>query len=142
MPITYHNHGLRFRYPENWQLEEEDTDTGWTVTLQSPNTAFLLLSDHRDAPSTEQVLGTVVEALKADYPELEYEERVDTVAGQPAVGLDIRFISLDLTNTCYARSFYTEEGTLLILWQGADLDLETTEPVLRAICTSLTLDEQ
>jgi hypothetical protein len=141
MPITYHNHGLRFLYPENWLLEEEDTENGWSVALQSPNTPFLLLSCHRDDPTSEQVLNTVLEALKADYPGLEFEDRVDTLAGQPAAGLEIRFISLDLTNTCCARCLYTDEGTLLVIWQGADLDLETTEPVLRAICQSLELDD-
>jgi hypothetical protein len=139
MVATYQQNGIRFRYPENWQLEEEETENGWTITLQSPNTAFMLISCRSDAPSTEQVLTTTLEALRADYPGLESYERVDSLAGQPAPGLDIQFISLDLTNTCYARSFYTDEGTLLVMWQGADLDLETMEPVLHAICTSLEL---
>ena len=35
--------GIRFKYPENWQLEREDNEAGWTVSVQSPETAFLML---------------------------------------------------------------------------------------------------
>ena len=56
------------------------------------------------------------------------------------VGHLIRFFSLDLTNTCWTRSFYSSEGTVLVLWQVNDLELEQAEPVLRAICSSFQVD--
>jgi hypothetical protein len=62
---------------------------------------------------------------------------VDVVAGQPACGHDIRFFSFDLTNTCWTRSFYCGAGTVLLLWQANDLELERIEPVLKAIIASL-----
>ena len=43
----------------------------------------------------------------------EADDCVDSVAGQPAVGHDVRFFSLDLTNTCWIRSFYGGRGTVL-----------------------------
>jgi hypothetical protein len=58
------------------------------------------------------------------------------------VGHDIRFFSLDLTNTCWTRSFYSARGTVLVLCQTNDLELETNEPVLRAICASLEVDDE
>jgi len=67
---------------------------------------------------------------------------VDNLAGQPAIGHDIRFISLDLTNTCWTRTFYSSEGTVLVLCQANDLELEQHEPVLRAICESLEVDQE
>jgi hypothetical protein len=85
--------------------------------------------------------GTALDALRADYPELEADDCVDTLAGQPAVGHDIRFFSLDLTNHCWTRSFYTAGGTVLVMCQSSDLDSETHEPVLRAICASMEVDE-
>ena len=42
MVETFEDDGIRFRYPENWRLEREDTDTGWTVVVQSPETAFAI----------------------------------------------------------------------------------------------------
>ncbi len=134
--------GIRFQYPENWTLEREDTDSGWTVFVQSPSTAFLLLSFDKDMPTTEEVLKTALDALRSDYKDLDAEEQVETVAGQMALGYDIQFTSLDLTNTCWMRSFQTESATILLLWQATDLDLDEAEPVLRAICASLEVEEE
>ena len=134
--------GIRFRYPESWALEREDNDAGWTVSVQSPGTAFLMVCLRQDAPATDEVADAALAALKDDYPELEYDQCIDSVAGQPAVGHTVRFFSLDLTNTCWTRSFYTAEGTVLVLWQVNDLELEQAEPVLRAICSSFEVETE
>jgi hypothetical protein len=134
--------GIRFRYPENWVLEREDNDAGWTVSVQSPGTAFLMVCLRQDTPATDEVADAALAALQEDYPELEYDPCIDSVAGQPAVGHTIRFFSLDLTNTCWTRSFYSSEGTVLVLWQVNDLELEQAEPVLRAICSSFEVETE
>src|SRR4051794_9984327 len=103
MASQFEEDGIRFCYPENWRLEREDSEEGWTVSVQSPGTAFLMLCLRRDLPTPDSMLGSVLTAMKDDYPELEAEDRVETLAGQPAVGHDIRFFSLDLTNTCWTR---------------------------------------
>jgi len=141
MPGRFDQHGIHFRYPENWRLDQEETDSGWTVTVQSPGTAFFLLSYDGEMPPPEQMLETTLEALRSDYPDLEVSDQLETLAGQPAVGHDVQFTSLDLTNTCWTRSFYTDSGTVLVMCQAADLDLDEAEPVLRAICASLQVDD-
>jgi hypothetical protein len=140
MIATYDQEGVRFRYPENWEIEREESEEGWSVLVQSPDTAFLLLSMREDMPTTDEMVQTALEALKEDYPDLEADDCVDSVAGQPAIGHDIRFFSFDLTNTAWTRSFYSERGTLLVLCQVNDLEHDTNEPVLRAICASLEVD--
>ena len=142
MAERFESNGICFLYPENWRLEREETDTGWTVLLQSPDTAFFLLSLDEDGPETERVVNTTLEALREDYEDLEADECVDSLAGQPAVGHDIRFTSLDLTNTCWTRSFYSSGGTVLVLCQSNDLELEKNEPILRAMCASLEVDDE
>jgi hypothetical protein len=142
MPAQFDDSGIHFRYPENWLLEREATDTGWTVSVQSPDTAFLMISLREDMPSTESMAETALLALREDYPDLEADDSVDSLAGQPAVGHDIRFFSLDLTNTCWTRSFYSPSGTVLVLCQSSDLDLERNELILRAICASLEVDDE
>jgi hypothetical protein len=141
MAATFSDDGIRFAYPENWTLEREDSDDGWTVSLQSPQTAFLLISVNSEMPTTDEMLSATLDALKADYKDLEYDECVDSVAGQPAVGHDIRFTSLDLTNSCWTRCFYSTAGTVLVLAQCNDLESEVNEPVLRAIRASLEVDD-
>lgn len=141
MVAEFDEAGIHFKYPENWQLEREESDTGWTVSVQSPDTAFLLLCLREDNPTSQEMVDTALEALRQDYPGLEADEAIDSVAGQPAMGHDIRFISFDLTNTCWVRSFYSGRGTLLLLCQINDLELEKNEPVLRAICASIEIDD-
>ncbi len=141
MAAQFNEGGIRFQYPENWQLERAEHETGWTVSVQSPGTAFLLITVNVEGLEPVQMVDTVLEAMRDDYPDLEADECVDTLAGQPAVGHEMRFISLDLTNTCWTRGIYTPEGTALVMWQANDLDLEETGPVLRAICASLEVDE-
>lgn len=141
MIAEFDSEGIRFRYPENWRLEREDNESGWAVSVQSPETAFLLLSLHTDMPSTEELTETALAALREDYPDIEADDSVDSIAGQPAVGHNIRFFSLDLTNTAWTRSFYSARGTVLVLCQINDLELEKNEPILRAICASLEVEE-
>ena len=133
--------GIAFQYPENWRLDRESTDEGWTVLVQSPDTAFLVVSFDPNLPTTEEMAETALEALREDYPELESEPHVDTLAGQMAVGHDVRFFSLDLTNTCWIRSFYGDAGTVLVMCQSNDLELEQNEPIIRAICASMRVEE-
>ena len=141
MAALFERDGIRFRYPETWQIEREDSPSGWTVSLQGPGTAFLVLSVDQDMPEVDAVAETAVAALRDDYPDLEADACVDTVGGQPAIGHEIRFFSFDLTNTCWTRSFYAGGGTALLMWQVNDLELEQSEDILRAICASVEVDD-
>jgi len=138
MSRVFREGSLSFRYPDNWQIEREDNDHGWTVSVYSPGTAFLTLTLDTDYPDSERVADTVLEAMRSEYPELEADERAEQVAGQWAVGHDLSFFSLDLTNTCWTRSFDCPDGTALLLCQVSDIDT-SEEPVLRAICVSLRI---
>lgn len=141
MPLVFQADGIRFQYPDNWRLTREEAETGWTVTVESPATAFFLLTFDSAMPDVDHVATTVLDALRSEYPDLEADDAVETLAGQPALGHDIRFFSLDLTNTCRTRSFYTDTGTILLMWQANDLELEEVEPVLQAMCKSLRVAE-
>ncbi len=141
MVAEFDDAGIRFKYPENWRLEREENEQGWTVTVQSCETAFLMLCLREDMPSTDEMAQIALGALREDYPELEVDDCVDSVAGQPAVGHHIRFFSFDLTNTCWTRSFYSANGTVLVMCQFNDLESEKNGPVLRAICASLEVDD-
>jgi hypothetical protein len=137
---VFHADGISFRYPENWTLEREEAEGGWMVSVQSPDTAFIVLSCDNGMPDKEDVAETTVEALKEEYPGLEAEASVENIAGRLAVGHEMHFISLDLTNTCWTRCFNTESGTVLLMCQTDDQELETNGPVLKAICESLQVE--
>ncbi|CAN5416291.1 hypothetical protein BH10PLA2_BH10PLA2_22620 [soil metagenome] len=141
MPAVFDESGLRFQYPENWKLVKEASEEGWTLIVQSPETAFFLLTLREDSPDPQVLVDTALTALREDYEDLEAESAVDSLAGLPAIGHDIRFFSLDLTNTCWTRSMETEQGTILLMCQCTDLESEINQTVLRAMCSSLRVDE-
>ncbi|MBI3407428.1 MAG: hypothetical protein HY040_03615 [Planctomycetes bacterium] len=141
MAAIFERDGVCFQYPENWKLESDDTETGWTATVQSPDTAMLVVAFDEDMPEPEHMAQTALEAIKEEYKDVESEEALESIAGQPAVGHDVRFFSFDLTNTCLIRSFYTSRGAVLVMWEANDLELAQNEPVLRAITASLKVED-
>jgi hypothetical protein len=140
---TFERDGIRFQHPATWTLEMEDNeDGGWSATVQSPETAFLLVSLRPDADDPAQLADQTLEALKLDYKELDAANAVETLAGQVAIGHDIDFLTLDTTIACCTRCLQSPSGPFLIMCQVSEYDRERQEPVLRAICASLTAEEE
>jgi hypothetical protein len=137
MVARFEADGIAFRYPENWSLQRDEQETGWSVSVESPETAFLILTFDAEGPDIGAIADAALDTLQEEYPDLESDPAVESVAGQPAVGYDVRFFSFDLTNTAGIRAFRAENGTALILWQYTDLEHDRSEPVLRAIRTSI-----
>jgi hypothetical protein len=139
---TFSRSGVTFRYPANWEVDtEEAADGGWTVTLQSKETAFLLVSLRPDADDPAQVADESLEALRTEYKELDAEDTVETFAGQAAVGHNIDFLTMDTPIVCWTRCLQTPEGPLLVMCQTSEFDRATNEPALRAICASFVVEE-
>src|SRR5262249_17022627 len=134
--------GISFRYPPGWLLDTEEADGGWTVSLQGPQTAFLTLTCDSSLPPQEEMAQAALDALRSEYPSLEAEAAVETLAGQMALGHDVNFVSLDLTNTCWTRCFYCDAGTVLVLCQPWDLVVDDSGPVVKAICASLRVEDE
>lgn len=141
MPARFSESGVAFQYPENWTLEREEIDGGWTVIVQSPDTSFFLLCRRDDCPTPEELSNQALADLQETYPDLEVEPASSKIANRITHGFDVRFFLFDLTNTVWIRSFRTPSATLLAMWQANDLELEKTEAVLRAIAASVRVAE-
>jgi hypothetical protein len=141
MPANFEQDGIAFQYPENWALEEAEHDGGWSVTVQSSETAFLTVSYYLDQDDMAVLADSALAAFREEYKSVESDRALETIAGVPAVGYDIRFISMDLTNTAWVRALPCEEGCLLILCELNDFELDTNGPVLKAIAKSLTVED-
>jgi hypothetical protein len=133
--------GVSFRYPADWRLEQEEAGGGWTAALQSPGAAFLTVTYDPDMPSTEDMAQTALDALRSEHRDVEAEPVVENVAGRLAVGHDINFFSLDAVVTCWTRSLYGDAGTLLVLCQTDEPELERAEAALRGVLGSLQFEE-
>src|ERR1043166_4855644 len=137
MAAQFSHSGVSFQYPENWKVERDEIDNGWLATVQSPDTSFLMVCYREDAPASEELADEALANLRDSYPSLEVEPGSSTIARHRAQGYDVRFFLFDLTNTCWIRTFESDDATLLVMWQVTELEMESHEPVLRAICQSL-----
>jgi hypothetical protein len=133
--------GIRIQYPESWTVEQEDTEDGWSASIVSPETAFLMLSHYSDDHDPAELADMALAAMRETYPDLESESVIETLAGVPVVGHNVDFFALDLTNTCWIRALPAPEGCLLLMSQCTDQELETNGETLQAIGASLTFAE-
>lgn len=133
---------IAFRYPRSWSLEEADDPEGegWAVTVSSPETAFLMLSLQPNARDPGELADQTLDALKAEYKELDSEDVMETISGQPSIGFNADFLTVDTATTCRVRCLDTFAGPLLVLAQVSDYDREANEPVLAAIIQSLNVE--
>lgn len=141
MSDTFQRDGVRFSYPHDWQLETEVDGDGWTASLQGPGTAFLVVSYCPGVDDPGELVDAAVEGLQADYPDLDATDAVDNLAGQPALGADINFVHFDLTNTCWVRAVPAAEGSLLVMAQCTDEELDDQGAALRSIMGTLSVEE-
>jgi hypothetical protein len=137
MPGIFENGVVSFQYPENWPLDRQETEEGWTVSVQSPGTAFLLISGYTERPAVAEVLQGSLVAMQQEYPELEVDEVTEKLAGHSCKGFDINFLSIDTVNACTIRAFRTPDCTILVLAQSSSFDTPTHLAVLEAMRVSL-----
>jgi hypothetical protein len=141
---TFDRDGIRFQYPANWTLEdsEEPSEEAWMISVQSPETAFFLAALRPDGIDPADLADQTLVSLKADYQELDAEDRVETIAGLVAIGHDIDFLTVDTPITCSTRCLETPVGPLLLMWQVSEYDRPRNEPVLKAIVASLKIEDE
>lgn len=139
---TFERDGVSFRYPPNWTVEvDEDAETGgWSVTVTSPDTAFLLASLQPEATDSGDLSDQALESLRAEYKELDAEEVMETICGLPAIGFNADFLTVDTPASCRVRCLNTFAGPLLLLAQVSEYDRDKNEPVLLAIVKSLDVE--
>ena len=117
---TFARDGVSFRYPTTWSVDEESHDGGWTATLSGPGVAFLVVRLDEEVDDPVGLADAALGVMRETYPDLEAEDAVETVAGQPAVGHDATFITLDATTTCRLRGLSGPVGSVLVLAQWTD----------------------
>lgn len=130
--------GIRFEYPESWELEITDDGPVTTVSVQSPEgLAFAMVTLDGNRPAPAEIADEALSAMREEYPTLDAVPALESIGGYRAVGHDIEFITLDMTNTCAIRCFRTEKRTVLVFGQWSDLDAEDNEGVVQGIRRSL-----
>ena len=143
MPTLFDQFGIRFEFPENWQVDvPTEAAADISITVSSPETAFWSLTRYRGTVNPTELLEQVLATMKDEYPELEFDTAADHVEDQPMVGYDLNFFCLDLSNTAWFRGFQREKTTYLLFCQAEDREMERVEPVLHAMTVSLLRNDR
>jgi hypothetical protein len=140
---TFTRGPVRFQYPAGWAFDTDaDDGAAWAVSASSPDTAFVLVSLHPDAAGPGALAEETLAALRVEYTELDADPVVEGIGGQPAVGYDVDFLTVDTPTVCLIRSLSTPDGPLLLMAQVSEYDREANEPLLRAVLASVTVEDE
>lgn len=137
---VFDEHGVRFEYPDDWELSHEHHDDDLSVTVESAGTAFWMLSVLQGRPAAEDVISAAVESFKAEYESMDVYESTESICMLPTVATDVDFYELEMVNRASLRACETDDTTLFVLCQMSDTEREEVGPRLKAISDSLTWD--
>ena len=134
---VYEEHGVRFEYPDGWELSHEHHDEDFNVTVESGGTAFWMLSVLAGRPAAEDVVAAALESFKTEYDSLDVYESADRICLLPTVATEVDFYELEMVNRASLRACETDATTIFVLSQMADTEREDVGPQLKAISDSL-----
>jgi hypothetical protein len=143
MTSLYSGHGLHFRYPDDWRLSEDRAGDELAITVRpdQDSTAFWSATLLFERPAVQDALRAVVEAFEEEYEELDVYPADETIAGRDALGRDIDFVCLELTNSAFVRVFRAASCTIVVLSQATDGELDGLLSEFQEITSSLECDE-
>jgi hypothetical protein len=140
MPARYDKSGIQLLYPENWRVVEEQTgDWPHGVTLQSPGGALWEVEVYPSHVELTDLIAQFLQAMRAEYEELEAQTTSEDICEQPAVGYDLSFFCLDFLVTCQVRCLRSGHRTLLLSYQAESREFDRQERVFAAITHSLLM---
>ena len=138
MVATYDRNGIRFLYPDNWQVQEDNPQPqAVCVTVQSPGSGFWMLQIFPSGPPLEQLASEAVQSVQQDYEDVEVAVAREDVEGTLLAGFDLQFFCFDFLVSARVRGFSLQDRLCLLLTQAEDSEFEQIAPVFSAITTSL-----
>ncbi|QEG42865.1 hypothetical protein [Roseimaritima ulvae] len=138
MPATFDDFGVRFMYPDNWEVAERTaSDDSVGVTIESPDGTFFSFNRYPDLASAAELMADVEAAMRSEYDELEVHVPQCDDAGEGELIRDLQFYYLDLL--IVSRNLIIPDGNdlLLIQMQSENRDFEKNELVFAAMLKTL-----
>lgn len=143
MTGKYERSGVRFLYPENWEVAQDQSDKETrSVLVKAPSGAFWSVDLCIQAMNAHGLAEQVLHTMEQEYADLESEAATDQIGGQTATGYNMQFYCMDLVVTARVRAVRTSAGSLVLLYQAEDREFEQLEPVFRAISESMFQEER
>lgn len=142
MDRVFEGHGIRFEYPDDWILHEQSSPEEVTLTVQSPDTSFWSLTLIFDRPDPRRVIDSVLDTFREEYSEIDVYPSDVRLNDLPTEACELDFVCHDLIGSAFLRAVATPDFTLLVLYQGADLELDDVQPLLEKVSRSLTWESE
>jgi hypothetical protein len=137
MPRTYEQHGIRFLYPDNWLVtDEQSLEPPYSVGLQTPQGGMWVLQIHEQGEPLE-LASEALKTMRAEYAELEADSITERIEEHDVIGFEMRFYYLDFVVMARVLSLRVGERTLVLLCQAEDRDYESLAPVFQAMLVSI-----
>jgi hypothetical protein len=138
MTACYDRSGIRFLYPENWQItDEEISRDGFSLSVQSPESAFWSLNVYEAERDPGSLVDAVLKSMEGEYEGMESSAITERFGEIESLGYDMCFYCLDFVVDSRVMAGRALGRTLLILWQAEDREFDRLEPVFRAMTLSL-----
>ena len=136
MAAEFNEMGVRFLYPENWEVST-DSSGGWplSVSVHSPTSAFWSVNiDTRDC---QQLADDTLEAMRREFDELELEPLERELEDLRMSGYELHFYCLDLLVVSHLLTIPGDDKSMVLLYQAEHRDFLKLSPVFDAISLSL-----
>jgi len=140
MPQTFEHAELKFLYPENWKIIEQQNDSAicQSVTLQNEGTILWSVYRYDGQMDTEELIGQAVRAIHAEYEQHEETTSYQINAGdEKLVGIRMFFNFLDFILCMTAVTIFKNDATYLFVVQAENREYDENEIIFGALATSL-----
>ncbi len=129
--------GVRFQYPDDWELTREPSGRDVTFHLQTPGTAFWSLTLLTSRPPAGDAVEAAVLAFREEYPEVDLYDGPELMLEGPAAGCELDFVYMDLVNSAVIRAESTSIFTALVIFQAETKEFETIQAAMDQVTASL-----
>ncbi|MEZ6056439.1 MAG: hypothetical protein R3C01_07015 [Planctomycetaceae bacterium] len=145
MSQHYSRQGIHFHYPDGWTIEENHSDEGYSASI-SPDeddpigAGFWSINriPIEDDLTAQEVADEVLQAFVDEYDDIDVYPAVEPIAHRHAIGYDVDFVCLELTNTAHIRVLPMGSELLLLLTQFTDYESEELQSLLQEVTNSLS----
>ena len=137
MTATYEKLGVRFMYPENWEIMDDDPlAEPRTIAAHNDTGAFWSVTIYQSEVDESEIAASALAALREEYEELEDQPASESIADVDACGYDVQFYVQQLVAAARIRSFPSSAGKVLMLCQAEDREFDQLEQVFQAMTLS------
>jgi hypothetical protein len=137
MPRAYDQHGIRFLYPDNWEVtDEQSLEPPYSVGLQTPQGGMWVLQVHEQGDPLA-LASEALQTMRTEYAELEADSITERIEEHDVIGFEMRFYYLDFVVMARVLSLRHGDRTLVLLCQAEDRDYDTLAPIFHAMLVSV-----